>query len=160
FPAGDYDLVIVGSGPGALQLSYSLTRLGIRHAVLSQDEAPGGMFRKWPVFQRLLSWTKPFAPQQRVTRAYERYDWHRLLGDDGPARCVMPALMDGSSYFPSRPEMERSLATFAERAGVRVRYGCRWESTRRDGDRFVLGTTDGDYRTRFAVFAVGVAEPW
>src|SRR5438445_12644364 len=72
----------------------------------------------------------------------------------------MPALMDGSSYFPSRPEMERSLATFAERAGVHVRYGCRWESTSRDGDRFVLGTTDGGYRTRVAVFAVGVAEPW
>ena len=160
FPAGDYDLVIVGSGPGALQLSYSLTRLGVRHAVLSQDEAPGGMFRKWPVFQRLLSWTKPYAPQQRGTRAYERYDWNSLLADDGPARCVMPALMDGSSYFPSRPEMERSLATFAERAGVHVRYGCRWESTSRDGDRFVLGTTDGGYRTRVAVFAVGVAEPW
>src|SRR5205807_4003708 len=36
----------------------------------------------------------------------------------------------------------------------------RWESTSRDGDRFVLGTTDGGYRTRVAVFAVGVAEPW
>lgn len=160
FPAGDYDLVIVGSGPGALQLSYSLTGLGVRHAVLSQDPAPGGMFRRWPVFQRLLSWTKPYAPQERGTRAYERYDWNSLLADDGPARCVMPALMDGSSYFPSRPEMEKALATFAERAAIRVRYGCRWESTRREGDRFVLSTTDGEYGTRIAVFAVGVAEPW
>jgi len=29
------------------------------HAVLSDDPAPGGMFRRWPVFQRMLSWTKP-----------------------------------------------------------------------------------------------------
>ena len=47
---------------------------------------------------------------------------------------------------------------------MRVRYGCRWESTRReetpDGDRFVLTTTDGEYRCRFAIFAVGVAEPY
>ncbi len=160
FPAGDYDLVIVGSGPGALQCSYSLTRLGVRHAVLSQDPGAGGMFRKWPVFQRLLSWTKPYAPDERGTRAYERYDWNSLLAEDGPARCVMPALMDGTSYFPSRPEMEQGLVAFAERAAVRVRYGCRWESTRRDGDRFVLETSDGEYRTRIAVFAVGVAEPW
>jgi hypothetical protein len=42
-----------------LQLSYSLSRLGIDHAVLSDDPAPGGMFRRWPIFQRMLSWTKP-----------------------------------------------------------------------------------------------------
>jgi thioredoxin reductase len=72
----------------------------------------------------------------------------------------MAGLMDGSSSFPSRPEMERGLAGFAERAAVRARYGCQWQSTRRDDDRFVLETTDGEYRCRLAVFAVGVAEPW
>src|SRR5207248_3288390 len=61
FPPGRYRLIVVGSGPGGLQLSYSLTRLGIDHALLSDDPAPGGMFRRWPVFQRMLSWTKPFA---------------------------------------------------------------------------------------------------
>jgi len=49
--------VVVGSGPGGLQLSYALTRLGIDHAVLSDDPAPGGMFRRWPIFQRMLSRT-------------------------------------------------------------------------------------------------------
>jgi thioredoxin reductase len=29
-----------------------------------------------------------------------------------------------------------------------------------DGERFVLTTSDGEYRTAVAVFAVGVAEPW
>ena len=43
--------------------------------------------------------------------------------------------MDGTSEFPSRPEMEANLAAFAERAGVAVRYGCRWESTRREEAR-------------------------
>jgi thioredoxin reductase len=76
----------------------------------------------------------------------------------------MVGLMDGTSYFPSRPEMERNLATFAERAGVRVRYGCRWTATRREegpaGTSFVLETTDGEYRAPVLVFAVGVAEPY
>ncbi|TME89460.1 MAG: hypothetical protein E6I44_03635, partial [Chloroflexi bacterium] len=60
--------MVVGSGPGGLQLSYSLTHLGVPHAVISADPAPGGMFRRWPFFQRLLSWTKPFAPFERGTR--------------------------------------------------------------------------------------------
>jgi thioredoxin reductase len=164
FPPGDYPVVVVGSGPGAIQVSYSLRRQGIDHAVVSADPAPGGMFRRWPFFQRLLSWTKPFAPVERDTRAYERYDWNSLLADEPDHRAIMPDLMDGSSYFPSRPEMERNIALFAEQTRTRIRYGCRWTATRREetaeGERFVLETTDGEYRARTLVFAVGVAQPY
>ena len=74
FPPGEYPVIVIGSGPGAIQVSYSLRGLGVEHAVLSEDPAPGGMFRRWPHFQRLLSWTKPYAPAPRGSRAYERYD--------------------------------------------------------------------------------------
>jgi len=163
FPPGDYPLVIVGSGPGAIQLSYSLSRLGVDHAVISSDPAPGGMFRRFPFFQRLLSWTKPYAPEEQGTRAYQRFDWNSLLADEPENASLMRGLMDGTSYFPSRPEMELNIRTFAERTGRRIRYDCAWESTSvedgPDGRRFVLDTTDGRYRTPFAVFAVGAADP-
>ena len=132
FPPGDYPVIVVGSGPGGLQLSYSLGRLGVAHAVLSADDAPGGMFRRWPFFQRLLSWTKPYAPALRASRGYERYDWNSLIPDQDEHRAIMPGLMDGSSYFPSRPEMQQGLQTFAARMGITIRQGCRWESTRRE----------------------------
>jgi thioredoxin reductase len=161
FPPGRYQLVIVGSGPGGLQLSYSLSRLGIDHALLSDDPAPGGMFRRWPVFQRMLSWTKPHTGVERSSRAYERYDWNSLLADEENNRAVMPALMDGTSYFPSRPEMQRGLERFAERTGIRIRHQCRWESTRQEANNeFVLTTSDGEYRSPIVVFAVGVAQPF
>src|SRR5205823_4912124 len=67
---------------------------------------------------------------------------------------------DGTSYFPSRPEMEKGLAGFAEATGIQVRYGCRWESTAREGEEFLLTTSDGEYRAGTVVFAVGNAEPW
>lgn len=159
-PPGEYPVVIVGSGPGGLQLSHSLSELGVRHAIVSQDPSAGGMFRRFPFFQRLLSWTKPYAPCPRDVREYERYDWNSMISESPDSRAIMPTLMDGTSYFPSRPEMERNLATFAERAGIPVRYGCRWEATRRDGDAFVIETSDGEYRCQVPVFAVGVAEPW
>jgi thioredoxin reductase len=159
-PPGEYPVVIVGSGPGGLQLSHSLTELGVRHAIISQDPSAGGMFRRFPFFQRLLSWTKPYAPCARDIREYERYDWNSLISESADSRAIMPTLMDGTSYFPSRPEMERNLAMFADRAKIPVRYGCRWEATRRDGDAFVIVTSDGEYRCQVPVFAVGVAEPW
>jgi len=164
FPPGDYPVVVIGSGPGAIQVAYSLRRYGVEHAVVSADGSPGGMFRRWPFFQRLLSWTKPYAPVERSSPAYERYDWNSLLGEEPGERAIMPDLMDGTSYFPSRPEMERNIATFTERTSTRVRYDCRWTGTRRedgaDGPTFILETTDGEYRARSLIFAVGVAEPY
>jgi thioredoxin reductase len=164
FPPGNYSVVVVGSGPGAIQVSYALRRLGVDVATVSADPAPGGMFRRWPFFQRLLSWTKPYAPVEHGTAAYERYDWNSLLADEPTNQAIMPDLMDGTSYFPSRPEMERNLLTFVERTETPIRYDCRWTATRHeegpDGVPYVLETADGEYRARFLVFAVGVAEPY
>jgi thioredoxin reductase len=159
-PPGEYPAVVVGSGPGGLQTSYGLSRLGVDHAVLSQDDSPGGMFRKWPIYQRLLSWTKPDAPAERCTRAYEWYDHNSLVADEPENEALVAAEMDRSFMVPSRPEMERGLAAFAAKAELRVRYGCRWESTRREEDGFTLVTSDGEYRCRVVVFALGVTDPW
>jgi thioredoxin reductase len=160
YPPGRYPLIVVGSGPGGMQLAYSLTRLGVKHAALSADDAPGGMFRKWPVFQRMLSWTKLYPGHEPGSREFERHDWNSLAGDEPAHRGLMAGMMDRTSHFPSRPEMQRGLELFAERTGLTFRYGCRWESTRKDRDDFVLTTSDGEYRAPKVVFAVGVAEPW
>ncbi len=161
---GSYPVIVIGSGPGGLQVSWSLHGLGVRHAVISADPAPGGMFRRWPFFQRLLSWTKPYALAEPGSPSYERSDWNSLLSDDPASRSLQRGLMDGTSSFPTRAEMETNLVAFAERTALDVRYGCAWRSTRLvdepDGTRFVLDTTDGEYRCAVLVVAVGVAEPW
>lgn len=160
FPPGRYPVVVLGSGPGGLQVSYSLGRLGIAHAVLSADPLPGGMFRQYPLFQRLITWTKPFAPADRGTREYQRYDWNSLLAEEPAHQAVVADFMDGTSYFPSRQEMAEALRTFTHRAGVEVRYDCRWEATRREANGFVLITSDGEYSCDVLVVAVGMTEPW
>jgi thioredoxin reductase len=160
FPPGEYPVVVVGSGPGGLQTSYSLSRAGIEHAVISQDEKPGGMFRKWPIYQRLLSWTKPDAPAEQCSREYEWYDHNSLVAEEPECQSLVASEMDRKFMVPSCAEMTRGLTAFADKAGLAVRYGCRWESTARDERGFRLTTSDGEYRARFVVFAIGVTEPW
>jgi thioredoxin reductase len=161
FPPGPYPVVVLGSGPGGLQLSYALSRLGVDHALLSADDRPAGMFRRFPFFQRLISWSKPYALVERGTRWYERFDWNSLVSDDPNLAALVPGFMDGTSYFPSRAEMQRGLEAFAERGGIRIRHGCRWEATRREDEgTYVVSTTDGEYRTATLVVAVGMTEPW
>ena len=80
---------MVGSGPGGLQVGYFLSHLGVRHAHISADPSPGGMFRRFPIFQRLLSWTRPYAPYERATRYYESFDWNSLLAEEPANRSLM-----------------------------------------------------------------------
>ncbi|MDR7489625.1 MAG: hypothetical protein QN167_12545, partial [Armatimonadota bacterium] len=109
FPPGRYPVVVVGSGPGALQVAYALRRLGVEPAVLSGDDAPGGMFRHYPLFQRLITWSKAYPPGGPDGRLYYWHDWNSLIVDDPRERALLPEFMDGSSIFPSREEMARSL---------------------------------------------------
>ena len=161
-PPGRYPVVIVGSGPGGIQMSYALSRLGVEHAFLSADDAPAGMFQRFPFFQRLISWTKPYAPHERGTRAYQRYDWNSLIAEDPAHNALVPRRMDGTSSFPSREEMELGIADFVRRTRMKIRYGCRWEGTSReeDGSGFTIHTSDGDYRCGVFVCAVGMTEAW
>jgi thioredoxin reductase len=143
-----------------MQMSYALRGVGVEHALLSADDAPGGMFRRFPLFQRLISWTKPYAPVERGTPAFLWYDWNSLLADTPEEQAPVWEFMDGTSYFPARSEMERALVAFAERTRLQVRYGCRWEATRREEDGYTVVTSDGEYRCDAVVFAMGMTEPW
>jgi thioredoxin reductase len=152
--------MVVGSGPGGLQTSYFLKHHRIPHAVISADPGPGGMFRRFPFFDRLISWSKPYSPVERPSDAYARYDWNSLLSENPKERALVPKYMDGSSYFPRRGEMEQGLATFAQRCRIAVRYRCKWEGTRQENGGYVVSTSDGDYRARLVIFAMGVTDPW
>ena len=159
-PPGTYPLVVVGSGPGGLQTSYCLSRLGIEHAVVSADEGPGGMFRRFPLFERLISWTHPSAGVPRGSRWFEAHDQNSLVADEEELGSLVLDQLADDHRRPARDEMAAGLAAFAERAALPVRYGCRWEATRREEDALVLETSDGEYRCTAAVFAIGMTEPW
>jgi thioredoxin reductase len=159
-PPGEYPVVIIGSGPGGLQTGYCFDRMGVNYAHISADQQPAGMFQRFPIFQRLISWTKPHTLVDRGAREYERYDWNSLISDEPENKSLVAEFMDGTSYFPARQEMEQGIAAFATRTGLKVRYGCRWEGTRSTGDGFVLDTSDGEYRCKVVIFAIGMTEPW
>ena len=160
FPPGEYPVVVVGSGPGGLQTSYYLRRYGIEHAVISADDGPGGMFRRFPLFERLISWTHPVADVPLDSTAYEAHDQNSLLADEPELRSLVTTQLGDGRRRPTRQEMAAGLSAFAARAPVHVRYGCRWTGTSHDGDMIGVATSDGEYRCRALVLAVGSTEPW
>ena len=84
-------------------------KLGIEHALIGEEEKAGGMFQRFPIFERLISWTKPEAPSEPGTRDYELYDHNSLIADEREAQACCAGLMDRSYDVPSRAEMEAEL---------------------------------------------------
>ena len=161
FPPGDYGVVVVGSGPGGLQTSYSLRALGVRARGAQRGRGAG---RDVPPLPRLRA-ADHLDEAGRAVRA--RHARVRVVRPQQPARRRSPSTAHsypsswtGRPACPPVPRWRRASGAFAERTGLEIRYGCRWEGTRREDDGLVLVTSDGEYRCRAAVFAVGVTEPW
>ena len=118
------------------------------------------MFRKWPIYQRLLSWTKPTRPWSGApastsgTTTTASSPTIRKPGTRSRPRWT------ARSWSPRARRCNADWPRSPTRGGVSVRYDCRWESTKRDENGFTLTTSDGEYRCAVVVFALGVTEPW
>lgn len=54
--------VIIGAGPGGLQLSYFLQRAGADYLTLERENVPGCFFRRFPRHRKLISLNKVHSP--------------------------------------------------------------------------------------------------
>ena len=101
------------------------------------------MFRRFPIYQRLISWTKPDAPFEHGTREYENYDHNSLVGDEPEHQALAPRFMDRAYDLPARHEMESALVEFAStrrhRGALRLRVAVHAPRRRRQVRRRHVG---------------------
>ena len=101
FPPGDYPVVVVGSGPGGLQVSYSLRRLGVPTTRSSRPTtSPAGCSGAGRSSSACCRGPSRTRRSPRGTRAYERYDWNSLIPDDDDHRAIQAEFMDGTLVLP------------------------------------------------------------
>ena len=167
FPPGSYPVIVVGSGPGGLQVSYCLdaVRRPARRAVGRRRAraACSGAGRSSSGCCRGRSRTRPVAALRSGLRALRLEQPPRRTSPSTGRSC--PTSWTGRPTSRRVRRWSRTSRRSPSGPAIRIRYGCRWTGTRRetaaDGDDvFVLETTDGEYRTDVLVFAVGVAEPY
>ncbi len=149
------DYLVIGAGPGGLQLGYFLERAGRDYLILEAGDAPGAFFRTFPRHRRLISINKPHTgsddPELNL-----RMDWNSLLSDDPRLRFTRYT----PRYFPDADDLVRYLVDFAQAGRLRIRYGARVVRIGRNG-RFVA--TDRDGRSCEAarlIVATGVSAPY
>ena len=121
------DYLVIGAGPGGLQLGYFLERAGHNYLIVEASDAPAEFFRTFPRHRRLISINKPHTgsddPEFNL-----RMDWNSLL-----TRTIRDPLFTSYSeplLSPAADDLVRYLADFAPALSP---CGSSYETTRDPG---------------------------
>ncbi len=147
--------LIVGAGPGGLQLSYFLHRAGADYLTLEREDAPGSFFRHYPRHRRLISLNKVHSPAEDPETAL-RWDWNSLLSD-------APGLLFprySQEYFPKAGDLVRYLADFHRVHGLNVRFSAPADRVEKAGGRFLVHTGSQVLRAECLIIATGWGGPY
>lgn len=146
-----YDYLIIGAGPGGLQLGYCLEKAGRDYLILERGDSASTFFKTMPRHRKLISINKVYTgyddPQRNL-----RWDWNSLLSDQDELLFKHYS----KSFFPPAKEMVRYLNDFARTLKLRIRFGTEVAGIRKADGLFEL--TDGEgrgYRCRDLIMATG-----
>jgi thioredoxin reductase len=155
----ELDLVIIGAGPGGVQLALTLgeikTRTGaaFTYSMVEKESEPGSFFNRFPVHGQLISNNKIYSGKDTKSRFSERFDWNSLITED---RTILTRNYS-EEFYPRRDVIREMLRDLCERYRVPVDYNVAVTKIVRDsGGRFLVETDQGDIRARYAVVATGL----
>jgi thioredoxin reductase len=152
----DYKYIILGAGPGGLQMGYFLQQKGRDYVILEQNDRAGSFFAQHPRHRKLISINKKhnFFEEEQFNL---RHDWNSLLSDDPEMRFTRYS----DELFPHADDICRYFQDYADRFGLKIAYGKTVAHISRDADgRFHVRTQQGDeYRCEVLLSAMGTVKP-
>jgi thioredoxin reductase len=99
--------LIIGAGPGGLQIAHYLESAGRDYTVLDSAPAPASFFTQYPRWRQLISINKKEVGRADSLSFAERHDWNSLLSDashstsGGSLTSFTDARLDVASITPS-----------------------------------------------------------
>ena len=113
----NFETIIVGGGPAALQLGYFLQKGGHNYVILEKAPIAGSFFDRYPHSGQLISINKKHTgssdPEFNL-----RHDWNSLLSDDETMRFTNYS----DEYYPDHKDLVRYLNDFATKFNLNIKY--------------------------------------
>ncbi|MGI8646938.1 MAG: NAD(P)-binding domain-containing protein [Mycobacteriales bacterium] len=146
------DVLIIGAGPGGIQVAHELHQARSDYLVVEAADGPGDFFNRFPRHRQLISVNKCAVALQDNSL---RFDWNSLLSDDDRLQFARYS----QDYWPEANDMVRYLTDFVVRQQLHIRYNARVRSieTAPSGE-FTVTLNNADTLTaRRVVVATGMA---
>ncbi len=150
-----HDYLIIGAGPGGLQLGYCLQKNRREYLILEGAEKPGSFFERFPRHRALLSINKVHTGQEDPG-VNLRWDWNSLLNEEGVL------LKDETkAYWPTGDDLVRYLGRFARHFDLAIQYQTQVISVARQNGVFEVVDQKGRrYAGHRLIVASGLSRPY
>ena len=150
------EVVIVGAGPGGLQMAYYLQKHNVDYVICEASDRIASFLEKYPLTRTLISFNKKYNLHDE--RSYNlRYDWNSLL-------CDNPEL-DFTRYtdelYPHADILVKYLRDYGSKCNLNIRFNSRVrirrnENAQDESSRFSVIDTNGQIiYCRFVMLATG-----
>ena len=152
----NFEDIIIGAGPGGLQMGYFLHRAGRRYVILEANDCAGSFYAEYPRHRTLLSINKRFNAYPEADFNL-RHDWNSLLSDEESLLFKHYS----EELYPDADDLHRYLKDFAAHFELNVKYDTRLAAVRSsEGSGFVLTDAAGEvYACDRLLMATGVVAP-
>lgn len=154
-----HDVIIVGAGPGGLQVAVSLKELSDEYnqkldlLMIESGKQAGTFYTKYPVHGQLISNNKLYTGKPPKSRFSERFDWNSLLTKE--KKIMMRNY--SREFFPRREALVEMLNDLVAEYELPVMYNTMWKATRKtEQGYFEVETDKGKLYCKFLVIATGM----
>ena len=150
-----HDYLIIGAGPGGIQLGYCLQKNGREYLILEAAEKPGSFFERFPRHRKLLSINKVHSMRDDPD-VNLRWDWNSLLNEEG-----LRLKDETKEYWPSADDLLRYLGRFARYFNLAIQYETQVISVAQHNGVFEVVDQKGRrYAGHRLIVASGLSQPY
>ncbi len=148
-------IIIIGAGPGGLQLAYYLEKNNMDYLILEKAAHAGHTFEYFPRHRQLISINKIYTGFDD-NEINLRYDWNSLLSDEHA-----PLFKEYTKeYFPDADDIVNYFRDYTTKHKIKVAYDAKVSKISKDGD-FRIETENGTvYTCEKLIMATGVNTPF
>lgn len=136
-----FNVIIIGAGASGIGCAIQLKQLGIKKVLLLDKGEIGHSFKSWPAEMRFISPSFP-------GNAFELLDLNAVALQTSPAFSL-------NTEHPTGKEYAQYLELMVEFFGLDVQQHTEVTSIAKDGERFLLQTTQGKLKSKFIIYAGG-----
>jgi len=156
-----WDYIVIGAGPGGLQLGYYLEKENRDYMILERNGCAGSFFEIYPRHDTLISINKR-STGEKNKEFNLRHDWNSLLSHDES----LLFRHYSEEMFPPRESLFQYLKDFQKKLGIKVKFNVdindikKHEKFNGHEDVFSMQDQTGNiYLSRYLILATGLSSP-
>lgn len=134
--------IVIGAGPGGLQMGYFLKSNKMDYVILEKGQSSGAFFKKFPIHRKLISINKKnnFFQEDEFNM---RHDWNSLLSHDKNLRLTKYS----DELFPHADVLYKYLNDFGTQHKLNIKFSSEVEQVKKNNELFEVKLTDGQIYT-------------